>query len=189
MKLLVFIGPSGSGKSTIVRALHARGVIVVTPTWTTRPRRDDEEGGTIEHQFVDDEEFTRLHQSGFLHDVVTMFGLPYRYGLPRVESPADGRISAVILRAPLVQSLSLHYPDRVVYQIETVRDRARDRVEGRSPTDLDGGTRFKGWKRELTLGRHVASRVFETGGSARATVAAIRRAIIEDFFVERSGLG
>jgi ribose 1,5-bisphosphokinase PhnN len=189
MKLLVFIGPSGSGKSTIARALHARGVIEVTPTWTTRPRRDDEESRTIEHRFVDDEEFTHLEQNGFFHDVVSMFGLPYRYGLPRVESPGGSRIPAVIVRAPLVQSLSLHYPDRVVYQIETVRDRARDRIESRSPADLDGGTRFNGWKRELALGRLAASRVFETGGSARATVADIRRAIIEDFLEERSGLG
>src|SRR3954451_2133494 len=101
--VVVFIGPSGSGKSTVVRELADRGLVTVHPTWTTRPRRQDEQAGSLEHRFVSDAEFDRLCERGFFLETVTLFGLPYRYGLPPVGSPrATGALDAVMLRAPLV---------------------------------------------------------------------------------------
>ena len=58
--LLVLVGPSATGKSTVARALADRGLVTVLPTWTTRPRRRDEPGDTLEHRFVDDARFDRL---------------------------------------------------------------------------------------------------------------------------------
>src|SRR5215210_1953237 len=88
LPLLVIIGPSGSGKSSATRLLVNRGLVRVHPTWTTRPRRSDEHFGSPEHRFVDD---------------VTLFGLPYRYGLPPIRRSNDLRADVVMLRAPLVE--------------------------------------------------------------------------------------
>src|SRR5436305_590449 len=80
--VVVFIGPSGSGKSTVVRELASRGLVTVHPTWTTRPRRADEQQGSLEHRFVSDGEFDELCRRGCFIETVRLFGLPYRYGLP-----------------------------------------------------------------------------------------------------------
>src|SRR3954447_16585781 len=98
-----FIGPSGSGKSTVVRELAARGLVTVHPTWTTRPRRADERQGSLEHRFVSDDEFDELCRRGFFIETVSLFGLPFRYGLPPLDGDSagpGGPVDAVMLRAP-----------------------------------------------------------------------------------------
>src|SRR4051812_28800945 len=109
--VVVFIGPSGSGKSTVVRELADRGLVTVHPTWTTRPRRADEQQGSLEHRFVSDDEFDELCRRKFFIDTVSLFGLAYRYGLPPLDDGSAGATSpalhaapvdAVMLRAPLV---------------------------------------------------------------------------------------
>src|SRR5579864_8816035 len=82
--LVVVIGPSGSGKSTVVRELYRRGVVRAIPTWTTRPRREDERAGSVEHRFISDAVFDALDARGFFDETATMPGLPYRYGLPHL---------------------------------------------------------------------------------------------------------
>src|SRR5205085_11400244 len=98
--VVVVIGPSASGKSTLVRELHRLGLVDVRPTWTTRPIRPDEADGSLEHRFVTDAEFDRLKNAGFFLDTVEMFGLPYRYGLPRSTARTT---EVVMLRAALVE--------------------------------------------------------------------------------------
>src|SRR5262245_1110257 len=103
--VVAIIGGSGSGKSSVVRELHRRGLVNVHPTWTTRPRRGDETGGSLEHRFVTDKGFDRLEADGCFCDTVAMFGLPYRYGLPARRRRVPGRVDVVMVRAQLVDRL------------------------------------------------------------------------------------
>jgi guanylate kinase len=178
MRVLAVLGPSGSGKSTVVRELHRRGVIEVTPSWTTRPRRDDELDGSIEHRFVDDEEFTARQDAGHFLEVVQMFGLPYRYGLPAVEAPAGGRVPAIMVRAPLMPLVARHFPGHIAYQIEDDVQRARERLKHR-PGDL--GTRLDGFEEECRVGRQAAHRIFVNQGAVIDLVEAVAQAVGRDF--------
>lgn len=182
MRLLVVIGPSGSGKSTAIRELHRLGVVTVTPSWTTRPRRQDEVHGALEHRFVSEDHFTALAAAGFFLEVVRAFDLPFRYGLPPVEDPVDGSVAVVMVRAPLVPLVARHFPDHVVYQVEDAYDRARERVlAGRHEAPSALGTRLQGYEDERLLGRSVAARVFVNATSPSALVAAVSHAIDHDF--------
>ena len=176
MRVLVFLGPSGSGKSTVVRALHRRGLVSVTPSWTTRPRRDDEPGDTVEHRFVDEEDFAERRRDGSFLEVVRMFRLPYAYGLPPVEKPGDGRVPAIMVRAPLMPLVERHFPDHVAYQIEDERAPARLARRGG-----EVGTRADGYEEERVLGRAVAHRVFVNATSVEDLVEAVAGAIRMDF--------
>ena len=127
--MLVIIGPSASGKSSVARELHRRRVLRVHPTWTTRPRRDDERVGCLEHRFVSDAAFDRLYAQGFFLETVAWVGGTHRYGLPPVADPPDGLVDAVILRAPFVEAFARrHGGDQLVYQIEDTVERARHRL-------------------------------------------------------------
>ena len=178
MRVLAVLGPSGSGKSTVVRELHRRGVIEVTPSWTTRPRRDDERDGSVEHHFVDDEEFAARQDGGYFLEVVQMFGLPYRYGLPAVSEPADGRVPAIMVRAPLMPLVDRHFPGYVAYQIEDGYQRAQERLRRRAG---DLGTRLHGFEEECRLGRKAAHRIFVNRGSVGDLVDAVADAVGQDF--------
>jgi guanylate kinase len=183
VRVLAFLGPSGSGKSTVVRALHRRGLVEVTPSWTTRPRRSDELDGSVEHRFVDEEEFADRQRGGFFLEVVRMFGLPYAYGLPPVAPPADGRVPAIMARAPLMPLVQRHFPGYVAYQIEDDRERARARLERRGG---EHGTRIGDYEEERVLGRQVAHRVFVNTGSVDDLVEDVAIALGQDFRMEES---
>ena len=188
MRLLVVIGPSGSGKSTVVRELHRRRLVTITPSWTTRPRRPDELGRPVEphgcedHHFVSEDEFTALTAAGFFLEVVQPFGLPFRYGLPQIEDPGDGSVPAIIARAPIVPLVARHFPDHVVYQVEDAYDRARERIlAGRLESGPSLGTRLDGYEDERLSGRDLATRVFVNASSPADLVAAVIAAIEHDF--------
>jgi guanylate kinase len=178
MRVLAILGPSGGGKSTVVRELHRRGVIHVTPSWTTRPRRDDEGDGSIEHRFVDEAEFTARQDAGHFLEVVQMFGLPYRYGLPALVEPPDERVPAIMVRAPLMPLVARHFPAHVAYQIEDGYQRARERLERRAG---EIGTRLDGFEQECRLGRDAAHRIFVNDGSIVELVDAVADAVGQDF--------
>ena len=181
MRVLAVLGPSGSGKSTAVRELHRRGVIDVTPSWTTRPRREDEFVGSVEHHFVDEDEFTARQDAGYFLEVVQMFGLPYRYGLPAVSEPADGKVPAIMVRAPLVPLVARHFPGYVAYQIEDGYQRAQERLAQRVAAGVDLGTRLDGFEEECRLGREAAHRIFVNRGSVGDLVDAVADAVGQDF--------
>jgi guanylate kinase len=184
--VLVLIGPSGSGKSVVARELHRSGLIAVTPSWTTRPRRGDEVDGTIEHRFVTEEEFDVLDRDGFFLEVVQPFGLAYRYGLPQVQPPEAGRVPAILVRAPLMSLVAKHFPDHVVYQIEDTYDRASARVLAKERSASDLGTRLGDYDAERWLGRQFADHVFSNSTSVAELVTSVAVAISEDFDTERS---
>ena len=163
--MLVIIGPSGSGKSSAVRLLVERGLLRVHPTWTTRPRRPDEQRGSPEHLFVDEASFDTLTDAGFFLDTVSLFGLPYRYGLPPVRRSDDGRVDTVMLRAPLVAPFMQVVTDpAVVVQIEDGRIEIGDRLLRRAGTALELRCRLADNERETAAGRAVADRVLVNDG-------------------------
>ncbi|MDQ3981811.1 MAG: hypothetical protein M3271_03915 [Actinomycetota bacterium] len=178
MKVLVFIGPSGSGKSTLVRELHDRGIVDVMPSWTTRPRRREEAGEGVEHRFVSDAEFGRLEASGFFLEAVEMFGS--RYGLPAITTSHAGSIPAIVVRAPLLRLVAKHFPDHVVYQIESDLETVSRRLRRRG-ADADMPARLAGYAGELVLGRERADRIFDSGGLPEDAVRDVQRAIEDDF--------
>jgi guanylate kinase len=175
--LLAVIGPSGSGKSTAVRELVRIGAVEVTPSWTTRPRRPDEQHGSIEHRFMDDAAFDELVTSGFFLDVVQPFGLPYRYALPAVPRADSDAVPAIMTRVAFIPLLRRFYTRPVVYQIEDDFGRARARVLARRG---EIGTRLDDHERERVAGRAVADRVFVNDGGVDALAAALVRALNDD---------
>lgn len=186
--VLVVIGPSGSGKSSVVRALAARGVLRVHPTWTTRPRRAGERGrgACVEHRFVSDAEFDRLCRHGYFADVVRPFGLPYRYGLPAVRPSRSGPVDAVMLRAPFVErfeALVVGAPTSsrpLVYQIEDTGEHTVDRLVARRTGSDDVAARLRDNEVERTAGQRIAHRVFVNDGSLDELVDAVSTALRND---------
>ena len=158
-RLLAVNGPSASGKSSVLRELHQRGVIRVHPTWTDRPRRDAERGGSVEHRFVSDVVFDRLYAQGFFLQTAVLPGLPYRYGLPALPPVAGGPTDAVILRAPFVDHLAQLYPDQLVYQLEDTAQRAHARLLSRGCPPAELAARLDDHHGEMAAGRHLAHRV------------------------------
>jgi guanylate kinase len=157
--LVVIIGPSGSGKSSAVRALSDRGILRVHPTWTTRPRRPDEAEGSVEHRFVSEAEFDRLAAGGLFLDTIALFGLPHRYGLPSIERSIDGRMDAVMLRAPLVERFQQFVSDIFVLQIEDTPERIMARLRERGGSNHDLQARLRDNEREIRAGRTLADGV------------------------------
>jgi len=184
MKVLVFIGPSGSGKSTLIRELHLREIVEVMPSWTTRPRREDEAGGDIDHRFVTDGEFSKLHDDGYFLEAIEMFG--FRYGLPPISSPRNGRIPAILVRAPLLDLVSKHFPNHVIYQIESSLEAVSQRMEARQIPRSEMEGRLSAYADELALGRQICHRLFDTSDPLAEVADEVERAIAEDFQLDGS---
>jgi guanylate kinase len=80
--LIVISGPSGAGKGTALQyATSALGLRRV-PTYTTRPRRPGEVNG-VDYEYVDEQEFFRLHEAGTIFEYTRTYSQSY-YGSPDV---------------------------------------------------------------------------------------------------------
>jgi len=178
--MLVIIGPSASGKSSVARELHRRRVLRVHPTWTTRPRRDEERAGCLEHRFVSNAAFDRLCAQGFFLETVAWVGGAHRYGLPPLPAASRGLVDAVILRAPFVEAFVQRFGDPLVYQIEDTAARARRRLVLRGCPAAELAARLDDHQRELLAGRRVADRVFVNDQSLAVLVEAVAAALRED---------
>ena len=184
-RLLVIIGPSGAGKSTAVRRLDAAGLIVLIPTWTTRPPRRGEVAACVEHRFVGAPEFERLERCGAFLGTVQLFGLPYRYGLPAIRRPSAGRVATVMLRAALVPRLRALGADPIVYQVEDEQARVAARLRRRDDEGAELGSRLADFEAEVALGRSLAHRVFVNSDDPATLTAALARAIRLDLAPQR----
>jgi guanylate kinase len=183
--VLVIIGPSASGKSSVVRELHRRRVITVLPTWTTRPRRAEECGGSLEHRFVSDAVFDDLCARGLFLETAELpgSGLPYRYGLPRLPretQPASGPVDALIVRAPFVAGTARLFPGQVVYQIEDTAERAHRRLVLRGCAPAELAARLDDHEGEIEAGRRAADRVIVNQRPLAALVDAVADAVRDD---------
>jgi guanylate kinase len=180
---LVIIGPSGAGKSTIVTALVAQSVVRIVPTWTDRPPRPGEAdaGQTGEHIFVTADELTRRSEAGyFLHPPITMFGLPYRYALPKIAPIDTMTVDCVMLRAPLRPLAGKYFPNAIVYAVEAPRQRIAAVLAERSLTGAEQGSRLADYDAEITAGRDWADRIISNDDLA-AAIEAVTEAISIDF--------
>jgi guanylate kinase len=178
--VLTIIGPSGTGKSSVARELDRRGLLRVQPTWTTRPRRRDEIRGALEHRFVTEAMFNELVDAGFFVGVVQLPGMPFRYGLPRVASATDGRITTVLARAPFVAPLSQQVPQLLVYQVDDTRERVATRLVARGSGTADIDARLAEHDPETQLGHQIAHRVFVNRGRLDELVDDVARALRAD---------
>ncbi len=119
---------------------------------------------------------------GFFLEVVQPFGLPFRYGLPQIDDPADGSVPTIIARAPIVPLVARHFPDHLVYQVEDAYDRARERIlAGRLESGPSLGSRLDGYEDERLAGRDLATRILVNASSPADLVAAVVAAVEQDF--------
>ncbi|MEI6741850.1 MAG: hypothetical protein WCK71_01900 [bacterium] len=180
-KILVIIGPSGSGKSTIAKALIESNAISLTPSWTTRPMRPSEKKSqNPEHVFVSLAEFNANLMANMFLEAVQLFGLPYWYGLPRIERPKNGAVPSVMLRAPLIELINKHYPNHVVYEIHSPIDDLHQRLLSRQEQGDNLGTRMADIKDEIDLGTKLAHRVFINDRPVPEMIKEISKLIEED---------
>lgn len=185
-RLLVTIGPSGSGKSSVVGRLAASGLLRVHPTWTTRPRRTDELGGALEHRFVSNAEFDDAVDRDTFVGTVAPFGMPYRYGLPRLVVQPRGPIDAVMLRARLVDRVRDLYGDLVVYAIVADPETTSARLLARGLGAEELRRREDDNLNECAEAATIAHRVFDASGCGLASLASAITAALEVDFMGRS---
>jgi guanylate kinase len=179
--LLIIIGPSGAGKSSAVQSLVSRGVVEVTPSWTTRPARGGEAESSVEHIFVSEAAFDEQHKQRAFLEVVQLFGLPYRYGLPRIPEPSSGRVPLIMLRAPLLPMVPAHYASAVIYQIEDDLANVTKRLQAREAEGHQLGTRLEDYTKEVEFGSRAAHRTFTNNAGIEELADALAAAIREDF--------
>lgn len=80
-RLFIFSAPSGGGKTMLVKRLLSEDPkLVVSVSSTTRPARQGEQTG-VDYDFVSEEEFSTLADSGEFLEHATVFG--FRYGTRR----------------------------------------------------------------------------------------------------------
>jgi len=179
--LLVIIGPSGAGKSSVIEKLQKKGLVAVTPSWTTRPMRSEESVSAIEHHFVGKDEFRKKKDEGFFLETVQMFGLPYEYGLPKITKSKNSQVPLIMLRSILIPLLSKYYSNFTVYQIEDDEQKIKQRLLKREAAGHNMGTRLSDYEKEVASGRKIASRVFTNDSSIEGLSRLLEKAIKEDF--------
>lgn len=174
MPILLIIGPSASGKSALLRRLIASYSLVVIPTWTTRPMRDDE-ADDPEHMYVSDAEF----DARTFIATVTPFGVLYRYGLPVFRDNPD-QLTVVMVRAPQVAQFKAGFPNAVVYQIQAPYETVTARLAVRDAAQVQG-SRLRDYDAEVELGRSLADRTFHNDSSIDALYEKVSTAMMQDF--------
>jgi guanylate kinase len=136
--LVIISGPSGVGKDTIIDALHRRPRdpdYHYVVTCTTRPRRPGEIDG-VSYQFLTNEEFLALRDSGGLLEANEVHGLGYWYGTPRAqvrEALAAGRDVILKIDVQGAQQVKERVPDALLIfvvppSLETLFRRLRARA-------------------------------------------------------------
>ncbi len=108
-----------------------------------------------------------------------MFG--FRYGLPVIIPPANDRIPAISVRAPLLDLVSAHFPDHIVYQVESSLEAVSERIEARHVPRTEVQARLDSYADELALGRQLCHRAFDTSVPLAEVAGAVEHAIAEDF--------
>lgn len=177
--ILVIIGPSAAGKTSIAERLSNKGLIAVTPSWTTRQPRDGERSD-FEHVFCDEATFNLQLAAGMFVETAQPFNDASRYGLPRVRRPENRQVPAILLRTMVLHKLFKHYPQSIIYQIESPKGEVERRLAQRAKLGADNTNRLALYDQEIAAGRQVAKRCF-VNTDLDELESAVASAIAEDF--------
>jgi guanylate kinase len=140
---LAFIvsGPSGAGKNSVIeRVMADLPSLSYSVSYTTRPRREDEEDG-LDYHYVSQQEFDRLIANGELIEHVTYLGDHYGTGRAQIcEIFARGE--DVVLNIDIEGAKTLREKGFIgdsvavyVFLAPSSLDRLRDRLKKRGTED------------------------------------------------------
>jgi len=94
--LFIIAAPSGAGKTSLVRALVASSRnIVVSISYTTRPRRPGESDG-VDYHFVDQDTFRKLVQAGDFLEYAQVFDHYYGTSRSQVSKQLDKGLDVIL---------------------------------------------------------------------------------------------
>ncbi len=82
--LYIISAPSGAGKSSISKRIAATGEISLSVSYTTRPRRQEEEDG-VAYFFITEEEFLQKRDAGEMLEYANVHGHWYGTPLPWIR--------------------------------------------------------------------------------------------------------
>ncbi len=116
-------------------------------------------------------------------ETARLFGLPYRYGLPKLEKSEGSRVATVMLQASLLPLMDEHYTNYTIYQIEDTPEKVSERLREREAAGHDMGSRMKEYEDEIAAGHKRDQRIFTNDGSLEALAGQIASALIEDRLV------
>jgi guanylate kinase len=154
---IVVSGPSGVGKTTIARKVLERDPLTAySVSVTTRPPRHNETNRT-HYEFVSDDRFDELIESGELAEWAVVHG--YRYGTRKsvIEGiAADGKNVVMDVDIQGAVSLKVLYPDSVlVFVLPPSREELESRLRGRATDEPEViETRLKNAIEELDRTHH-----------------------------------
>lgn len=151
-RLFVLSAPSGSGKSTVKdRVLDRLPELVYSVSYTTRRPRPGEVDGR-DYNFVSEEEFKEMRDSGLLLEWAEVFGRFYGTGRPWVEAKLEAGLHVLldidVVGAASVRRLS---PEAVlIFMAPPSLAELRRRLVGRrTETDEELGRRLSEARREI----------------------------------------
>ena len=150
--LLIVSGPSGVGKSTVVRAiLKRRPELRYSISYTTRPRRGNEQDG-VDYHFISESAFrTKIEKDEFA-EWAEVHGHLYGTSAPYIEEIlANGQDVLLDIDVKGAKSMSARYPDALlVFMVPPSMEELERRIRKRgadSPVVID--RRLKNAKEEM----------------------------------------
>jgi ribose 1,5-bisphosphokinase len=130
-RFVAVVGPSGAGKDSLIafarERLEAGGTVRFVRRVVTRVA----DGGSEDHDSMDDASFSAAEQSGAF--ALTWAAHDLRYGLPigLEDDLRAGRVVIANLSRAMIPALVARYPDTVVVNISADRDVIEQRLARR----------------------------------------------------------
>lgn len=169
--IAIISGPGGVGKGTVVtRLLETRPDILLSRSWTTRPRRPGEPKDA--YVFADRGAFEDKVAAGGFLEWTEFPGTGHLYGTPALdptEAAVPDRVVLLEIELDGAQQVKAVHPDAVLILIvaPSVEDQA-DRLRIRGDDEAAVARRLEVGAREEDLGRRIADHVVVNDDVTRA---------------------